>query len=58
MANHLTRTLAVEVEFEISRLASQYLIDAYAQVLPEIRCNTKASTSIEPMPAIVKETQS
>ncbi len=58
MANHPTRALSVEVEFEFSRLASQYLIDAYAQVLPEIRFNTKISTSIESTPANVKEVQS
>ncbi len=57
MANHPTPTLSVEVEFEFSRLASQYLIDAYARVLPEIRFNTKTSTSIESTPAHVKEVQ-
>lgn len=58
MANHPTRTLSVEVEFEFSRLASQHLIDAYAQILPEIRLNTKSSTSIESTPANAKEVQS
>ena len=58
MANHPTRTLAVEVEFEFSRLAHQYLMDAYAQVLPEIRLNTKTAKSIESTPASAKEMQS
>ncbi len=43
MANHHPPTLPVEVEFEYSRLASQYLVDAYAQVLPELRSASKDS---------------
>lgn len=58
MANHLTRTLCVEVEFEFSRLAHQYMIDAYAQILPEIRLNTKSAKSIESTPTPAKEVQS
>jgi hypothetical protein len=58
MANHLTRTLSVEVKFEFSRLARQYLIDAYAQVLPEIRLKPKLSKSIESTPVSAKEVQS
>lgn len=58
MANHPTRPLPVEVEFEFSRLASQYMIDAYAQVLPEIRFNTRTPKTITSMPASVKEVPS
>jgi hypothetical protein len=58
MANHPTRALSVEVEFEFSRLAHQYMIDAYAQVLPEIRLNTKTSKPIDSRPASAKEVQS
>jgi len=58
MANHPTRTLLVEVEFEFSRLARQYMIDAYAQVLPEIRLKTKTPKPIESRTASAKEAQS
>ena len=58
MANHPTRALAVEVEFEFSRLASQHLIDAYARVLPEIRLKPKTSNPIDSTPASAKEVQS
>ena len=55
MANHPTRPLPIVVEFEFSRLASQSLIDAYAQVLPEIRSTTKTPKSNESKRASVKE---
>ncbi len=41
MANHHTPKLPVEGEFEDSRFASQYLVDACAQVLPELRSACK-----------------
>lgn len=58
MANHLTRPLSIEVEFEFSRLAHQYLIDAYAQVLPELRLKFKPAKPIESTPARAKEVPS
>jgi len=58
MANHHPQILKVEVEFEFSRLASQYLVDAYAQVLPEIRSTSKRSKPSESIQTSHKEAQS
>lgn len=58
MANHHPRILKVEVEFEFSRLASQYLVDAYAQVLPEIRSTSKPSKPSKSMQTTHQEAQS
>lgn len=41
MVKHPLQSRSILVEFEFSRLAQQYLIDAYAQVLPEIRATAK-----------------
>jgi hypothetical protein len=58
MANHHPRNLNVEVEFEFSRLASQYLVDAYAQVLPEQRSTSRPSKRTKSMDIKIKEAQS
>lgn len=58
MANHHQRILNVEVEVEFSRLASQYLVAAYAQVLPEIRSTSKSSKQRESLDINLKEAQS
>ena len=47
MAKRPPRILTLEVEFEFSRLVSQYLADADAQVLPEIRSTSKRSRPSE-----------
>lgn len=55
MAKQSPRSRPVVVEFEFSRLASQYLTEAYAQVLPEIRSTTKAQKSNESARASAQE---
>jgi hypothetical protein len=58
MAKQHPRIQNIEVEFEFSRLASQYLVDAYAQVLPEIRSTSKPSKPIKSMQTSPQEVQS
>lgn len=55
MATQSPRPRPVVVEFEFSRLASQYLSEAYAQVLPEIRFTTKAQKFNESARASAQE---
>lgn len=58
MANHLRYPLPIVVEYEFSRLASQYIIEAYAQVLPEIRTQIKPPQPNESGLSGVKEEKS
>lgn len=58
MAKRPPRPRRVVVDFEFSRLASQYLIDAYAQVVPEIRATTKSQKSNQSKRASAKEASS
>ena len=57
MANHLRYPLPIVIEYEFSRLASQYLIEAYAQVLPEIRAQIKPPQPNESKLSSVKEAE-
>lgn len=58
MVNHHVRLLHIEVELEFSRLASEYLTDAYAQILPETRSTPRTQKPSEPIPTSIKEAQS
>ncbi len=58
MANHLKYPLPTVVEYEFSRLASQYLIEAYAQILPEIRTKIKPPQNKKLNLSSVKEAES
>ena len=57
MAKRHPRILTLEVEFEFSRLASQDLADADAQVLPEIRLTSKRSRPSESTQTSPQEVQ-
>lgn len=55
MARRRAQPIQVQVEFETSRLAERYWVDAYAQVLPEIRSTQAAETADRPTHVDKKE---